>query len=192
VTPAQVTVGDRVLVAITEIDGCGKGYVTTWIVDKLRAKGVRAAAITIDGWLNLPSKRFDVSNPAEHFYLHAIRFEEMFAQLVLPLRDRRSLRLEADYTEETTTEYRRHTYEFEDIDVIALEGVYLLKAPFNSITTCHTGSNAASTRRWSAPQLERRKDYHRRRPFAHTGQSAFPRRRFISNETTRKLQPRCS
>jgi uridine kinase len=119
-----------VLAAITGIDGCGKGYVTSRIVDTLRANGVRAAAITIDGWLNLPSKRFDVSNPAEHFYLHAIRFEEMFDQLVLPLRDRRSLRLEADYAEETTTEYRRQIYEFEDIDVIALEGIYLLKRAF--------------------------------------------------------------
>lgn len=126
----SVSAQRSVLAAITGIDGCGKGYVTTRIVNRLRAKGVRAAAITIDGWLNLPSKRFDASNPAEHFYLHAIRFEEMFAQLVLPLRDRRSLRLEADYAEETTTEYRRHIYEFEDIDVIALEGIYLLKRAF--------------------------------------------------------------
>ncbi|MEK6300847.1 MAG: uridine kinase [Acidobacteriota bacterium] len=126
----SVSAQRSVLAAITGIDACGKGYVTTRIVNKLRAKGVRAAAITIDGWLNLPSKRFDASNPAEHFYLHAIRFEEMFAQLVLPLRDRRSLRLEADYAEETTTEYRRHIYEFEDIDVIALEGIYLLKRAF--------------------------------------------------------------
>ena len=126
----SVSAQRSVLAAITGIDGCGKGYVTTRIVNRLRAKGIRAAAITIDGWLNLPSKRFDASNPAEHFYLHAIRFEEMFAQLVLPLRDRRSLRLEADYAEETTTEYRRHIYEFEDIDVIALEGIYLLKRAF--------------------------------------------------------------
>ena len=27
------------------------------------------------------NERFDGSNPAEHFYLHAIRFEEMFARL---------------------------------------------------------------------------------------------------------------
>ncbi len=52
----------------------------------------------------------------------------MFAQLILPLRDHRSLRIVADYAEETATEYRRHVYEFEDADVIALEGIYLLKA----------------------------------------------------------------
>ena len=121
-----------VLTAITGIDGCGKGYVTARIVDALQTKGVGAVAINIDGWLNLPNRRFDASNPAEHFYLHAIRFEEMFAQLILPLRDHRSLRIVADYAEETATEYRRHVYEFEDVDVIALEGIYLLKRAFHA------------------------------------------------------------
>ena len=124
--PAQRSV----LAAITGIDGCGKGYVTARIVNALQAKGIRAAGINIDGWLNLPHTRFTVSNPAEHFYLHALRFEEMFVQLILPLRDQRSLRIEADFAEETATEYRRHLYEFVDIDVIALEGIYLLKLTF--------------------------------------------------------------
>ena len=53
----------------------------------------------------------------------------MFSQLVLPLREQRSLRIVADYAEETATEYRRHVYEFRDIDVIALEGIYLLSPP---------------------------------------------------------------
>lgn len=69
----------------------------------------------MDG-LNLPRVRFARSNPAEHFYLHAIRFDEMFAQLVLPLRDHRSLHLEADYVEETAAEYQKHTYEFEELE----------------------------------------------------------------------------
>jgi uridine kinase len=113
-----------VLTAITGIDGCGKGYVTAQIVHALQAKGVRATGINIDGWLNLPHRRFNISNPAEHFYTHAIRFEEMFAQLIFPLHHRRSLRIEADYAEETATSYRRHTYAFEEIDVIVLEGIY--------------------------------------------------------------------
>ncbi len=121
-----------VLTAITGIDGCGKGYVTARIVDALQRKGVRAVAINIDGWLNLPNRRFDASNPAEHFYLHAFRFEEMFAQLILPLRNHRSLRIVADYADETATEYRQHVYGFEDVDVIALEGIYLLKRAFQA------------------------------------------------------------
>ena len=120
------------LIAITGIDSCGKGYVTGRIVKALQKKGVRAVAINVDGWLNLPDRRFDASNPAEHFYLHAIRFEEMFTELILPLRDRRSLRIVANHAEETSTEYRRRVYEFKDVDVIALEGIYLMKRAFQA------------------------------------------------------------
>jgi uridine kinase len=126
--PAQ----QSALVAITGIDGCGKGYVTARLFEQLTREGVHAAIIHVDGWLNLPEVRFDSSNPAEHFYLRAFRFDEMFSQLVLPLRERRTLRLEADYTEETATRYRKHSYEFEELDVILLEGAYLLKRPFQA------------------------------------------------------------
>ena len=98
------------LVAETGIDGSGKGFVASRIVTELRTGGLRAEPINIDGWLNLPNARFNDSNPADHFYEHAIRFEELFTQLVLPLRNARSLRLEADFAEETATKYRRHVY----------------------------------------------------------------------------------
>ena len=131
-TRASIPAEQSVLVAITGIDGCGKGYITAQLLEQLTAERVRAAIINVDGWLNLPKVRFDSSNPAEHFYLHAIRFDEMFGQLVLPLRERRTLRLEADHAEETATQYRRRTYEFEELDVILLEGIYLLKRPFQT------------------------------------------------------------
>lgn len=120
------------LVALTGIDGCGKGYITRQMTEALAAQGLRIAPIGIDGWLNLPPIRFSDRNPAEHFYQHAFRFEALFSQLVLPLRHQRSLRLEAHYTEETATTYRPHTYEFEAIDVILLEGIYLLKREFQA------------------------------------------------------------
>ena len=116
------------LTAISGIDAGGKGYVTERIVAALQTKGVRIVAINVDAWLNI--ERFDASNPAEHYYNNAIRFEAMFAQMVLPLRDHRSLRIEMDYAEETSTEYQRRVYQFEDVDVIALEGIYLLKRAF--------------------------------------------------------------
>jgi len=115
---------------VTGIDGSGKGFLASEIVSELRTRGLRAEAINIDGWLNLPCVRFNDSNPADHFYEHAIRFEELFTQLVLPLRDARSIRLEADVAEETATEYRRHVYEFTDLDVVVLEGIYLLKRAY--------------------------------------------------------------
>lgn len=118
------------LVAVSGIDGSGKGYVTAQIVDSLRARGVRAVGINIDGWLNLPARRFNRERPAEHFYQHAIRFADMFEQLVLPLKRDRSVRIEADFAEETASEYRKQTYDFQNVDIIVLEGIYLLKPAF--------------------------------------------------------------
>ena len=118
------------LVAVTGIDGCGKGYVTARIVDTLRARGARAVGLNIDGWLNLPAVRFSETDPSDHFYRNAIRFDQLFAELVFPLRDHRSVRIEADHAEETATAYCKKRYEIADVDVVVLEGIYLLKRAF--------------------------------------------------------------
>jgi uridine kinase len=125
---SAVPCAQSLLAGITGIDASGKGYVTERIANGLREQGVCVAAINLDGWLNLPSRRFNADRPAEHFHEHAIRFEELFAQLVLPLKTQRCHRLEADLADATDAEvYRRHIYEFDAIDVILLEGIFLLK-----------------------------------------------------------------
>jgi uridine kinase len=65
-------------VGVSGIDGSGKGYVTERIVACIRQKAVSAVAVNADGWLNLPPRRFHEKRPAEHFYRHAIRFDDMF------------------------------------------------------------------------------------------------------------------
>ncbi len=126
----RLTAPSALLVAVSGIDGSGKGYITHTMAELLMRHELKTAVINIDGWLNLPHQRFSATDPAEHFYHHAIRFDELLAQLVLPLRDRRSLELEAYYTEETATNYRKHVYHYEDIDIILLEGIFLLKQRF--------------------------------------------------------------
>src|SRR5262249_53541239 len=108
------------LTAARGIDGCGKGHTAAQNIAAVQAQGIEAVTINIDGWLNLPQKLFAQANPAEHFCLHGIRFPEMFDQLVLPLRDRRSVRLVADHLAETAIEYRPQTYDFRDVHVIVL------------------------------------------------------------------------
>jgi uridine kinase len=89
--------------------------------------GANAAGINIDGWLNLPHVRFGKKRPEEHFYRSAIRFDEMFERLVLPLKANRTYRVEFDFAEETATSFRRQTYDFRDVDVAVVEGIFLLK-----------------------------------------------------------------
>ena len=118
------------LVGLSGIDGSGKGYVAGQIEAHLGQFGVPAAILNVDGWLNLPEKRFSCSAPAEHFYEHAIRFEEFFSQLVIPLRDRRCIHLEADFAEETANHFRKHIYDFKDVAVVVVEGIFLFKPQY--------------------------------------------------------------
>jgi uridine kinase len=115
------------LIAISGIDGSGKGYVSARLAEKLAGKGFRVALIAADGWLNLPHVRFGGDDPGEHFYWHAFRFEEMFSQLIEPLARDGSCHLIAEYAEETAACYRKHVYEFDDVDLILLEGIFLFK-----------------------------------------------------------------
>src|ERR1041384_2507771 len=89
------------LVGVRGIDGCGKGYLAAQLQAHLALQGVISSILNVDGWLNLPQKRFDRDAPAVNFYQNALRLDQFFSQLVLPLRDGRSIHLVADFVEET-------------------------------------------------------------------------------------------
>lgn len=124
--PAEHTM----LAGISGIDASGKGYIASQVKRTLDERGLRTALINVDGWLNLPHVRFNSEDPALHFYLNALRLNEMFEWLILPLRQNRSVHLVADHVEETATEYLEHTYDFDNIDIILLEGIFLFKPQY--------------------------------------------------------------
>src|SRR5215467_1914431 len=103
------------LVGVSGIDGCGKGYLAAQLQAHLALHGVIPAILNVDGWLNLPQ---------ENFYENAVRLDQFFSQLVLPLRDQRSVHLVADFVEETASDYRKHTYDYKDVPVILVEGIF--------------------------------------------------------------------
>lgn len=119
--------GRALLVAISGIDGSGKGYVARALGPRLAARNVDVALLSIDLWLNLPEKRFHADRPAEHFYAHAIRFETLFRDVVLPLQATRSCHAVIERADETASGYRAHAIDHDDVDVILLEGIFLLK-----------------------------------------------------------------
>ena len=121
------------LVGISGIDGCGKGYVAAQIEARLAQFAVTSTVINVDGWLNLPDKRFDRDAPGERFYESAIRFDEFFSNLVIPLRDQRSVYLVADFVEETASHYREHVYNIQNVDVVLVEGIFLFKQAYRSL-----------------------------------------------------------
>lgn len=127
---ANVPETRSLLVGVSGIDGCGKGYLARQLQAHLALHGVIPAILNVDGWLNLPEKRFDHNAPATNFYENAIRLEQFFSQLVLPLRDRRSIHLVADFVEETASQYRQHSYDYEDVPVVLVEGIFLFKPQY--------------------------------------------------------------
>ncbi len=121
------TTGPALLVALSGIDGSGKGYVAARVAERLRAAGTAVAEFNVDGFLSLPAIRFGAVDPARHFYEHAIRFDATFCDLVEPPRRDRRIDGTLDDTEETATAYRPQRSVFHDVDVILVEGIYLLK-----------------------------------------------------------------
>ncbi len=129
----KVPIEQSLLVGISGIDAGGKSFIAAKLTEAIRLKGFNVATINIDGWLNLPPVRFDKTNAAENFYENAIRFDEMFEKLILPLKINRSIKLIADLTEETATEYRKHEYFYENVEILLLEGIFLFKKEFREL-----------------------------------------------------------
>lgn len=125
---SEIPAQRSVLAGISGIDACGKGFITSRIAERL--PGHKIAVINVDGWLNLPQIRFDSDRPAENFYENAIRLGEMFDKLILPLRETRNTSITIDQAEETATEFHPHRYEFSDIDIILLEGIFIFRRQF--------------------------------------------------------------
>ena len=120
------------LVGISGIDASGKGYVAARLADVLRATGLATEVVGVDAWLNLPSVRFSEVDPGGHFYRYALRLDEMFERLVLPLKRNRAVDVEANVAEETATAFRRHRYRYRDVDVVLVEGIFLFRPPYRA------------------------------------------------------------
>lgn len=115
------------LVAVSGIDGSGKGFVSKQLEQMLQEGGLAVANIGIDPWQNLPDVRLCDTNSGPHFYHNAMRFEALFDTLVLPLKQNRSVTVSMDYMEQTADVFRPHNYHYSDIDIVLLEGIFLLQ-----------------------------------------------------------------
>ena len=129
---AEVPEDRSLIVGISGIDGCGKGFIAMQIEAHLAQRACASAVINVDGWLNLPDQRFDADAPAQHFYESAIRFEEFSSDLLLPLRDQKSVYLVADFVEETAKRYRKHVYHIRNAGITLVEGIFLFKQAYRN------------------------------------------------------------
>ena len=128
-TRAEKSAEQAVLVGISGIDASGKGFITEKIAQRLQESGWRVATINADDWLNLPEVCLSRHKPGEHFYEHAMRFDEMFDQLIVPLKENRAVSIVADCADAKGNR-RKHSYEFRKIDIVLLEGIFLFKPAY--------------------------------------------------------------
>jgi len=120
---------ESMIVAVSGIDASGKGYVTERLVTALAATGLNAVCLSVDDWYDPRWTREHGRSP-ERFYRHGFRFDELFERLVVPLKRHRSVRLDDVRVDEAPSSRRNRAYEYRDVDVVVLEGIYLLKIAF--------------------------------------------------------------
>ncbi|PWT87620.1 MAG: uridine kinase [Blastocatellia bacterium] len=118
------------LVGISGIDASGKGYITKQLETRIAQHTINIANINVDGWLNLPRKRFSSINAGEHFYNNAIRFDDFFTELLLPLRDNKSIDVVVYFAEENATEYQKRNQRFANVSIALVEGIFLFKREY--------------------------------------------------------------
>jgi uridine kinase len=127
---SRVPATRALVVGISGIDASGKGFVSAKLADELRAKSLNMALISADDWLNLPNVCINPENPGEHFYKHALRLDEMFERLIIPLKQNRAVSITADSADAKATRYREHRYDFRDTDIVLLEGIFVFKPAY--------------------------------------------------------------
>ena len=115
------------LVAMSGIDGSGKTTLSTRLAERLEGRDLRTALITLDPWHTPWPVRYNPSDPGRHFYRHAFRFAELFERLITPLQRRRSVTLTLPLIRLTDDAWVEQTYRFAAVDVILLEGIFLLR-----------------------------------------------------------------
>jgi len=116
------------IVAISGIEGSGKRELTEKIAAALRLDGLNVAVIHTDDWEASKDVRFNIMNSPEEYYLNAYRFDEMFEELILPLKLFGSIKTSVNLDDAESP--RTVDYHFNDIDIILIEGVYLLQEAY--------------------------------------------------------------
>lgn len=116
--------------AISGIDASGKGYVGRLLQEQLEKDGYKIANINIDPWQNPIPVRIQKENPAENVYENIFRWNDFFEQLIFPLQKNKRIYLETEGIRTDADIYYPLVYDFKNIDILLIEGIFLFKRKF--------------------------------------------------------------
>lgn len=114
-------------VAISGIDASGKGYVAKYLESELTRKGLMVGNINVDPWQNPLPIRLAKENEGENFYLNVFRWDDLFNQLIIPLRKDRSIQLTSRLIASHADEYFDFEFNYRNIDILLIEGIFLFQ-----------------------------------------------------------------
>ena len=118
----------NLIVAVSGIDASGKGYVCKRLTQELLNRNKTIFLENLDGWLNLPSVRFGVQNPAEHFYYNAFRWQELKDNILIPYSQQQNIDCEVSHIEETWQNFQTRKVKIENCEMLIIEGIFLLQS----------------------------------------------------------------
>jgi uridine kinase len=115
-----------VLVGLTGGHATGKGRVAACLAAGLVERGHRVALVGVAPWRR-PLLRFRGADAVERYHREAVRWDALFDTLVTPLRRTRTIRTQARLLEASRDHWYLHRYDFRDVAVILLVGIFLLR-----------------------------------------------------------------
>lgn len=118
------------IVGISGIDASGKGYTAKLLQEELERMGYKVANINIDPWQNPISVRLQRENAAVNFYENVFRWKEVFSELLIPLKNKRSIDLTTKLIRSDADEYYDHTYSYRDIDFLLIDAILLFQEKY--------------------------------------------------------------
>lgn len=125
--------GERLFtVAISGIDGAGKGHISRLLQEELEQRGLAVATIHIDPWQNPIPLRLRKEDPAYNIYHNIFRWKDFFEQLIFPLQWNKRIRLETKGIRSDADEYYPLVYDHPAPDILLVEGILLFKKEYLS------------------------------------------------------------
>jgi uridine kinase len=125
--------GNALLVGVSGVDVDANADTGSALARALEEVGLRVARVRDAGWHNLPRDRFHATWPALHYYDNALRLDEMFDEVIVPLTLERSVHVVCGHADETSREFRPESYDFDNIDVVLVESIFLFKRARRSL-----------------------------------------------------------
>ena len=114
-------------VAISGIDGSGKGFVAQQLQNLLEENGCRTALVSMDEWQMPKAVALMKENAAENFYHNVFRWNAFFDSFFIPLQKNRSIQLAVKHFSTPNDEVVIKKYDFSNINILLVEGIFLLK-----------------------------------------------------------------